>query len=38
MSAEETGMHRNNRADRMMLITNVYPVGGHMAGWRHPSA
>ncbi len=23
---------------KMILTTNVYPVGGHMGGWRHPSA
>jgi hypothetical protein len=24
--------------ERMILVTGVYPVGGHLAGWRHPSA
>jgi len=25
-------------ARQMMLVTNVYPVGGHLAGWRDPSS
>jgi N-acetyl-S-(2-succino)cysteine monooxygenase len=24
--------------NRMILVTNAYPVGGHLAGWRHPTA
>jgi alkanesulfonate monooxygenase len=24
--------------NRMILATGVYPLGGHLAGWRHPSA
>ncbi|GAA4556903.1 LLM class flavin-dependent oxidoreductase [Pseudonocardia xishanensis] len=24
--------------DSMILVTGVYPVGGHLAGWRHPTA
>jgi FMN-dependent oxidoreductase (nitrilotriacetate monooxygenase family) len=24
--------------NRMILVTGVYPVGGHLAGWRHPTA
>lgn len=27
-----------DRARQMMLVTNVYPVGGHLAGWRDPSS
>ncbi|MCU1478036.1 MAG: xenobiotic compound DszA family monooxygenase, partial [Subtercola sp.] len=23
---------------QMILVTGVYPVGSHLAGWRHPSA
>lgn len=26
------------RSDQMVLVTNVYPVGGHLAGWRDPNA
>ncbi|MEZ3159584.1 LLM class flavin-dependent oxidoreductase [Microbacterium sp. BWT-B31] len=26
------------RSDQMILVTNVYPVGGHIGGWRDPSA
>jgi FMN-dependent oxidoreductase (nitrilotriacetate monooxygenase family) len=23
---------------QMILITSIYPIGGHLAGWRHPDA
>src|SRR4051794_11645259 len=25
-------------AGRMILVTGVYPIGAHLAGWRHPAA
>lgn len=26
------------RSDQMILVTNVYPVGGHLGGWRAPGS
>lgn len=26
------------RSQQMVLVTGVYPVGGHLGGWRHPSS
>lgn len=32
-------MSTTGSAERqMVLITSVYPIGGHLAGWRHPDA